>query len=143
MVADVALRAKDSVFFVRYRDTSRYDGQTGWFLPDDFLAHLEHPDDAARRILKDQAGIEAAEPALAEIESFDGDAWHLVFHYTAQLDEPIRVEPTGNVAAAEWFLLDELPPASEVAHHGWGLETLKRVLPRASATTWVSRPHTL
>jgi hypothetical protein len=37
------------------------------------------------------------------------------------------VEPAGNVAAAQWFALDDLPPASEVAHHGWALEVLEAV----------------
>ena len=127
LVADVALVAENRVLLVRYRDTSRYDGQAGWFLPDDFLAHVEHPDDAAARIVREQAGI-SVEPRLAEIESFDGGAWHLVFHYLAQLDEALPVDATGNVGAAEWFPLDQLPSPSDVAHHGWGLQTLERVL---------------
>jgi ADP-ribose pyrophosphatase YjhB (NUDIX family) len=128
LVADVALVAEDRVLFVRYLDTSGYDGQTGWFLPDDYLVHLEHPDDAARRIVREQvAGISAA-PRLAEIESYNGDHWHLVYHYVAAVESTAPVEATGNVARAEWFALDALPPADEVAHHGWGLETLGRVL---------------
>jgi ADP-ribose pyrophosphatase YjhB (NUDIX family) len=128
LVADVTLLAEGQVLFVRYRDTAKYDGQTGWFLPDDFLAHLEHPDTAAERIVREQSGIEAPDLRLAEIESFNGHAWHLVFHYVAQLDESQPVEIEGNVAAAQWFPLDALPPASEVGHHGWGLDTLGRVL---------------
>jgi len=128
LVADVALVAADEVLFVRYRDTASYDRQAGWFLPDDHLAHLEHPDDGARRIVREQAGLEAVELRLGEIESFGDGAWHVVFHYVASLDEPAPVDPRGNVAEAAWFPLDELPPASEVAHHGWGLEVLGRVL---------------
>jgi ADP-ribose pyrophosphatase YjhB (NUDIX family) len=136
LVADVALVAENSVLFVRYRDTSGYDGQTGWFLPDDYLAHLEHPDDAARRIVSEQAAGISAAPRLTEIESFDGGHWHLVFHYVAAVESAAPVEATGNVAAAEWFSLDTLPPADEVAHHGWGLETLARVLgPTGSLST--------
>ena len=127
LVADVALVAENSVLFVRYRDTSGYDGQSGWFLPDDYLAHLEHPDDTARRIVSEQAGISVA-PRLAEIESFNGGHWHLVFHYVAAVESIAPVEANGNVARAEWFPLEALPPAEEVAHHGWGLETLGRVL---------------
>lgn len=32
LVADIALVAEDGVLLVRYRDTSGYDGQAGWFL---------------------------------------------------------------------------------------------------------------
>jgi ADP-ribose pyrophosphatase YjhB (NUDIX family) len=132
LVADVTLVAQHRVLFVRYRDTSGYDGQTGWFLPDDYLVHLEHPNDAALRIVSDQTGIAGAEPRLVEIESFNGDTWHLVFHYLAAVDDPSAVAAVGNVAAAEWFPLDALPTASEVAHHGWCLDTLARILEQPS-----------
>jgi hypothetical protein len=32
-----------------------------------------------------------------------------------------------NTLAAEWFALDALPPASEVAHHGWALDVLQEL----------------
>jgi ADP-ribose pyrophosphatase YjhB (NUDIX family) len=127
LVADVAVVASGRVLFVRYRDTSSYDGQEGWFLPDDYLDHLEHPDGAARRILREQVGIEAVDVRLTEIESFGNGAWHLVFHYKAEVELP-EAATGDNIEAAEWFPLDALPPADEVAHHGWGLEVLDRVL---------------
>jgi len=128
LVADVAVVAGDHVLFVRYRDTSRYDGEAGWFLPDDFLVRLEHPDDAARRILAEQVGLGAADVRLAEIESFDGGVWHLVFHYVAAIDEPVEVAASGNVAEAKWCPLADLPDSADVAHHGWALDVLSRVV---------------
>ena len=128
LVADVAVVAGDHVLFVRYRDTAKYDGEAGWFLPDDYLARPEHPDEAARRILREQAGLEEVEVELAEIESFDGEAWHLVFHYVAAIDEPVEVAAEGNVADAKWCPLGDLPDARETAHHGWALDVLSRVL---------------
>ena len=128
LVADVALVAGDHVLFVRYRDTAKYDGEAGWFLPDDFLVRPEHPDEAARRILREQAGLEDVELQLAEIEAFDGEAWHLVFHYLAAIDEPVEVAAAGNVADAKWCPLGDLPDAAETAHHGWALDVLSRVL---------------
>lgn len=56
LVADVCVLAGERVLLVRYKDVRRYDNQRGWFLPDDYLAHLEHPEDAAMRILQEQAG---------------------------------------------------------------------------------------
>ena len=43
VVADVAVRARDSVLLVRYEDVSKYDGERGWFLPDDYLATSNIP----------------------------------------------------------------------------------------------------
>ncbi len=127
LVADVALRAENHVLLVRYRDTSKYDRQRGWFLPD-YLQHLEHPDDAAARIVREQAGFDLRGLRLAEIESFGDSAWHLVFHYRGELDERPAPAPGDNVAVAEWFPVDRLPDAGEVAHDGWALDVLSRVL---------------
>ena len=128
LVADVAVTAEDRVVLVRYEDTSKYDDERGWFLPDDYLAHGEHPDDAARRIVREQVGLEL-DVRLAEIESFANGAWHLIFHYVGVVAQPAPVASGPNVAAAEWFPLDALPPADEVAHHGWARDVLERVLP--------------
>jgi len=129
LVADVALLAAGEVLLVRYRDVRRYDGQRGWFLPDDHLAFEEHPDDGARRILREQTGLEAAQPRLAFIESLPGDGgpWHLIFHYRAEIAAPIEVSPAGNVAATAWFQLDRPPAPAEVAHDGWALDVLERI----------------
>ena len=124
LVADVAVLAGDSVLLVRYRDVSRYDGQSGWFLPDDFLDHLEHPEAGAARILSEQAGLSTT-VRLDHIESFGDGAWHLIFHYRAGLAGPVPITAGQNVAAAEWFPLDGLPPDSEMGHEGWGRQTLQ------------------
>ena len=126
-MADVAVVADGLVLLVRYEDVSRYDGQRGWFLPDDYLANGEHPDAAARRILREQAALEL-DPALAEIESFANGAWHLIFHYRAAAPAPDAVRPGANVATAEWFPLDALPADAEQAHEGWAGDVLSRVI---------------
>jgi ADP-ribose pyrophosphatase YjhB (NUDIX family) len=128
LVADVAIVSRGTVLLVRYRDVSRYDGQRGWFLPDDFLQHLEHPADAARRIARDQAGLDDATVDLGFIESFGNGAWHLVFHFVSEVAEPIVVEARGNIAAAQWFPIDALPPAQELAHDGWAADVLEQEL---------------
>jgi ADP-ribose pyrophosphatase YjhB (NUDIX family) len=127
LVADVALFAGERVLMVKYEDTSRYDGQKGWFLPDDYLEHAEHPKDAAERIVRGQAGFEPRGLSLAEIESFGNGAWHLIFHFQGWLPETTSPSQGDNVAAAEWFPLDDLPPAEDVAHHGWALEVIERI----------------
>ena len=128
LVADVCLVAEKRVLLVRYKDTRKYDGQAGWFLPDDYLAHVEHPDDAARRILLEQVQMNTTPLALSYIESFDGGAWHLIFHYRGQLEQAAELRPAENVREAKWFALDALPNPDSVAHHGWALEVIDKVI---------------
>jgi ADP-ribose pyrophosphatase YjhB (NUDIX family) len=129
LVADVAILVDHSVPLVRYRDVRRYDGQRGWFLPDDELAHGEHPADAAIRIAREQLGIELGSVRVAHIESFGGErsAWHLAFHCVATPTDKPAILPGENVAAAEWFPLSALPPAGEVARDGWALDILATI----------------
>lgn len=127
LVADIAIFAEDRVLMVKYKDVSGYDGQRGWFLPDDYLERPEHPEEAARRIAREQAQIKTPEVRLSHIESFEGGAWHLIFHYAATLGQIPRTTPGGNVAAMEWFDLSKLPGPSTVAHGGWALDVLERI----------------
>jgi len=125
LVADVALVAEDQVLLVKYRDTRKYDGQTGWFLPDDYLRRLEHPGEAAKRIVKEQTGLGASNLGLSFIESFEGNgAWHLIFHYRGDLNQATPVAPLVNVAEVQWFPLNQLPPREELAHEGWAADVL-------------------
>ena len=132
LIADVAILAEHGVILARYRDVRRYDGQHGWFLPDDYLAHGEHPIDAAHRIAREQLGVELDAPRLAFVESFggeagDGGAWHLTFHVVDTPGTRPAILAGENVAAAEWFPLAELPAAGDVAHEGWALDVLAQV----------------
>lgn len=131
LVADVAAIGDGKVLLAKYKETTKYDGQRGWFLPDDYLNFEEHPKDAAERILREQAGIAAKVEALTQIESFAGGregAWHLIFHYRVDVPKPGRLVAGANVAEARWFPLDKLPPKKDVAHGGWALDVLGEVL---------------
>ncbi|MFQ5933909.1 MAG: NUDIX hydrolase, partial [Dehalococcoidia bacterium] len=123
LVADAAVFADGKVLLVKYTDINKYDHQRGWFLPDDLMNNLEHPERAAKRILKEQVGLSLSEINLSHIESFKGNdgTWHLTFHYRVDLDETPDLAPSSDVAKAEWFSLDNLPDQSDVAHHGWAL----------------------
>lgn len=113
------------MLLVKYRDTRKYDGQTGWFLPDDYLRRLEHPEEAAKRIATEQAGLDLTNLSLSFIESFEGNgAWHLIFHYRSVLERVAPILPRGNVATAQWFPLRRLPPRRELAHEGWAADVL-------------------
>jgi len=130
MVAHVAALHHSSALLVKY--SMGPDGQQGWFLPNDDLRYLEHPDQAAKRILKQQVAIEDATLKLVEIESFLGNnkTWHMIFDYLA-FPRTMNVLAGKGIAEAKWFEIDKLPPAEEFAHHGWGRTVLvKHALPR-------------
>lgn len=128
LICHVAVVHERSALLVRYRDPSGYDGQTGWFNPNDALRHAEDPRVAARRILKEQTGIEKVSLKLVEVESFIGNdgSWHLVFDYLAS---PVSMTVTKGegVMQASWFDIDKLPPANEFSHEGWGRGLLLRL----------------
>ena len=124
LVADIAVFAGRNVLLVRYRDLTRYDGQKGWFLPDDFLAHEEHPEEAAKRIAREQTGIGLRDVRLSHIESFGNGSWHLIFHYTANVPAS-TITPGPNIAAIEWFEPTKLPARSDFAHDGWAIDVLR------------------
>ncbi|TLZ69031.1 MAG: NUDIX domain-containing protein [Methanobacteriota archaeon] len=134
LVADVAIIAQGQVLLVRYRDSAKYDHETGWFLPDDELQYLEHPERAGTRIVKEQLGLSDVKARLDHIESFKGNsgAWHMSFHSKAEMERKPRLRPSNDLAVAEWFDLGKLPPRDEVAHHGWALHTLETMAKRVA-----------
>ncbi|MBZ0202149.1 MAG: NUDIX hydrolase [Ignavibacteria bacterium] len=129
LVADIALINKDKVLLVKYKDSNKYDHQKGWFLPDDLVRFNELPEDAARRILSEQAGYITANLTLGFMESFVGNdgSWHLVFHYYQIIDALPKMLPSGDVDSYQWFESYKMPDAKEVAHHGWALDTVEQI----------------
>lgn len=121
LIADIAVLAAIRVLLVKYKDVDKYDRESGWFLPGDVLRHFEHPEQAAKRILKEQLSISIGKVTLGFIESFKGNngSWHMSFHCKAELEKTPEKTASADLAAAEWFRLDWLPERSEVVHHGW------------------------
>ena len=101
------------------------DGQKGWFLPNDDLRHVEHPETAAKRILRDQVGIDGATLKLVDVESFIGNnkSWHIIFDYLA-FPLTMKIAKGEGIAEARWFEIDTLPLPDEFAHNGWGRAVL-------------------
>ena len=131
LVADVLVLAEGQILFVRYHDLRKYDGQQGWFLPDDYLGYAEHPGLAAQRILREQVGLNISDIPLGYVESLggdEGDVWHLIFHHKIELDKRPDVTPLTNVREVEWFPVDKLPDRSTVAHEGWAIDVIGEML---------------
>jgi len=133
LVADVMVEAGGSVLLVRYSQPEKYDDQTGWFLPDGFLLHGEHPEEAARRILVEQVGIDDVDVTLDHIESMDGDDWHMMFHFRGSQAAAETPRPSDALVEARWFPVDALPPPTDVAHEGWALAVIERIRGRLAA----------
>jgi ADP-ribose pyrophosphatase YjhB (NUDIX family) len=128
LIVTVVVIADDHVLMVEPVD--RQDGETGWFLPDDLMNEFEHPEHAAHRILGDGLGLEAVDVELSHMESFTGGdgTWHLAFHYVARFDDEPDLVLAGRFATLEWFAAESLPPREEVAHEGWALGIIRKVL---------------
>ncbi len=126
LVSHVAVLHHNSALLVKYREMP--DGQKGWFLPNDDLKHVEHPEEGAKRILREQVGIEPSTLKLAQIESFVGNnkTWHLVFDFLA-FPLSMKITKAPSLLDAQWFEMDKLPPASEFAHQGWGHSALLKL----------------
>ena len=109
----------------------------GWFLPNDDLRHVEHPDQAAKRILREQVGVDDATLRLVEVESFVGnnETWHLIFDYLA-FPRTMKTSIGPLISEARWFEIDKLPPPEEFAHQGWGRTLLvKHALGKIQSAT--------
>lgn len=132
LIADVAVTRDRSVLMVKYRVMP--DRQAGWFLPNDLLQYLEHPDAAASRILAVQLGLADTAPALKTIDSFKGNdgSWHLAFHYLCVLPAAASPAPAAELSEWAWFGLDALPKKSEIAHGGWYAGVVHRVVEGAA-----------
>jgi len=128
LVSDVALFERDvvtKVLLVRYRRPG-YD--TGWYLPDVLLNDLEHPEEAAKRVLRDQLGVDSRKVSLSHIESFRAEGlWHLVFHYMADHESGVMVYPSADIAELRWFPANALPGSADVGFSGWALKTIQRI----------------
>ncbi|MCI0449811.1 MAG: SRPBCC domain-containing protein [Chlorobi bacterium] len=131
-VADVALFRGSKTLLVKYKEVNKYDHQRGWFIPDDLMLRAEHPDDAAKRILKEQLGLENLSPKLSFIESFIGGdrSWHLIFHYHVSIDGGVELKPNTEIAENRWFEINSLPDAKEIAHHGWAKHVIAEIQSR-------------
>jgi ADP-ribose pyrophosphatase YjhB (NUDIX family) len=82
-----------------------------WDLPGGFIEEYEHPEDGAKREVKEETGLEIsiAELLGIEMDTYSDDKISTMnFHYLAY---PLKGEakPESDVDEARWFLPDELP----------------------------------
>jgi ADP-ribose pyrophosphatase YjhB (NUDIX family) len=130
VIVNLALFAEGRTCFVKYADMP--DHQKGWFVPHVALTEAEDPMEACKKIAREQLGINTDEiqPQVKDIQSFTGNdgSWHLSFDYVLQLPQAQQASPATHVAKLEWFPISQLPERVEVAHHGWGLDIVEKML---------------
>jgi 8-oxo-dGTP diphosphatase len=86
-----------------------------WDLPGGFLGEDEHPEDALRRELREETGLEVEPTAWfgAFMVPYDERiVVNLVWHARVVGGEPRAAD---DVSELRWFARDELPPLEEIA----------------------------
>jgi ADP-ribose pyrophosphatase YjhB (NUDIX family) len=113
--AYVALRRGDDVLLLLRANTGYMDGY--WALPAGHVEHGESVISAALREVREEIGVEIAEPDLVPVTAMHrtGANGQLIdervdFFFTATrwTGEPRLMEP-GKAAGLEWYSLDKLP----------------------------------
>lgn len=94
----------------------RHGGVDQWVLPGGDLEGGESFHEAARRELREEAGIDATYDGLAmlvrvEIACSDHETWGVmpVFRARAAAAEPTVADPDEEIVAADWFAPDAVP----------------------------------
>jgi ADP-ribose pyrophosphatase YjhB (NUDIX family) len=133
LIADVTLMCENNILMMRTRSGVVSEDHDGWYLPDDYVGDLEHPDSAARRILEEQTNVSVDSVRLSHFDSFvAGDGtWNLAFHYTAHVE---AVEDVGTDDSLEfhWFNMADMPEPSEVSNFGRPLAVINRTAKSAT-----------
>jgi ADP-ribose pyrophosphatase YjhB (NUDIX family) len=99
---------------------------SGWGVPGGFLKSGEQPEDAIRRELREETGLELDAVELAFVRTLGGVRQvEIIFRATMRSEALARVEKGFEIDRAEWFEVDSLPDSVS--------EDQRRIIRRALA----------
>jgi ADP-ribose pyrophosphatase YjhB (NUDIX family) len=132
-IITISLIENGNVLYVNMKDGP--DAQSGLFLPNDMLKQGEDPYEGAKRVAKEQAGVDVKDLVLLDVDSFEGNdgTWHLALHFRADVASRAAALAGAGVGGMRWSGAKDLPHDTEVAHRGWYNSIAKRALQHRGA----------
>jgi 8-oxo-dGTP diphosphatase len=83
---------------------------SGWGVPGGFMKPGEQPDEAIRREIREETGLELERVELAFVRALGGVRQvEIIFRAEMKADALARVDKNFEIDRAEWFALDSLP----------------------------------
>jgi ADP-ribose pyrophosphatase YjhB (NUDIX family) len=99
---------------------------SGWGVPGGFLKAGEQPEEAIRRELREETGLELDSVELAFVRALrDVNQIEIIFRAEMRSEALARVEKGFEIDRAEWFAMDSLPESIS--------EDQRRIIQRALA----------
>ena len=99
-----------------------------WDTAGGFCEEDEHPEDAARREIKEELGVEVELTGLIGIfmdRYGDSGDWTINLHYSGRI-KGVEIKPADDIDGYEWFSIDRLPKVA-FASGQFALDALKKL----------------
>jgi len=106
------LRKGGEMLLLRRIRPERWAGK--WVIPGSVLLYGEDPAAGAKRALREQAGAEATEVKLLDVQSYGDRHWDICFLYQAQLAGAPK--PGQDFDSAQYFEVARMPPELREDH---------------------------
>ena len=87
----------------------RFRPGSGWGIPGGYIDKGEHPDDALRRELREEAGLEVKDVKVLAARTFKRPQQVEIVFLCRAAGEPEQLNY--EIEKAEWFVVDDLPPS--------------------------------
>lgn len=85
-----------------------------WTIPSSIINVGEHPEEAVKRIVREQVGAEARSTKLLDIQSYGDKHWDLCFVYEVSVDGTGKISP--DIELVEYFEKGKMPPEFRTDH---------------------------